>query len=60
MRVRIEEAAADIANRPFIYRIGRVPETREMVVHPNYIVIYRILKDRIEIVGVMHARRRYP
>ena len=31
-----------------------------MVVHPNYVVIYRISADAIEIVSVAHAKRRYP
>ena len=31
-----------------------------MVVHPNYIVIYRIERAAIEIVDVIHARRNYP
>ena len=60
MQARIEDAATDIAQQPLIYRIGRVPGTRELVVHPNYIVIYRVLPDWSEVVGVMHARRKYP
>lgn len=60
LKSRIEEAAAAIARHPTIYRTGRVPGTRELVVHPNYILIYQVLSDRIQIVGVWHARRRYP
>ena len=33
--------------------------TREIVVHPNYLVVYRVT-DRIEIVTVLHARQEYP
>ena len=38
---------------------GRVLNTREIIVHPNYLVIYR-LTDRIEILSVLHARQQYP
>ncbi|WP_354043151.1 type II toxin-antitoxin system RelE/ParE family toxin [Devosia sp. UYZn731] len=34
--------------------------TRELVVHPNYIVVYRVLTDQIDIVSVLHARQEYP
>jgi plasmid stabilization system protein ParE len=37
-----------------------VPNTREMVVLPNYIIVYRVKRDRILIVNVLHARQRYP
>jgi len=37
-----------------------VAGTREAVVHPNYILIYRVLDDRVEVVNVVHARQQYP
>jgi plasmid stabilization system protein ParE len=43
-----------------MYRKGRVPGTREAVVHPNYILIYLVGAEAIEIVNVVHARRQYP
>ncbi|MFM0165665.1 type II toxin-antitoxin system RelE/ParE family toxin [Paraburkholderia sediminicola] len=55
----ITSAVADLAEHPYIYRVGRVRNTREMVVHPNYLVVYRVT-DRIVIVDVLHARRQYP
>jgi toxin ParE1/3/4 len=56
----IVAAAAALPEHPYVYREGRVPNTREMVVLPNYIVVYRIKTDRILIINVLHARRRYP
>lgn len=41
-------------------RSGRVPGTREAVVHPNYILIYRVTADAVEIVRLVHARQQYP
>ncbi|SAK84258.1 type II toxin-antitoxin system RelE/ParE family toxin [Caballeronia ptereochthonis] len=55
----IREAVTTLAENPYIYRRGRVSNTREMIVHPNYLVIYRVT-DRIIVLNVLHARRRYP
>ena len=43
-----------------MYRASRVPGTREAVVHPNYILIYRVVSDAVEIVNVIHSRQQYP
>jgi toxin ParE1/3/4 len=56
----IVAAAATLPDHPYAYREGRVPNTREMVVMPNYIVVYRVKRDRILIINVLHARQRYP
>lgn len=60
LRAAIEHAAEGLPAFPYMYRPGRVAGTREVVVHPNYILIYRVGIDRIEIVSVIHARRNYP
>lgn len=56
----IESAAELLALRPLAFRAGRVAGTREMVVQPNYVLIYRTLTDRTEIVALVHARQQYP
>lgn len=56
----IEASILPLSEHPYLYRAGRVPGTRELVVHPNYIVIYRVLTDQVETVGVLHAAREYP
>ncbi|WP_433766530.1 type II toxin-antitoxin system RelE/ParE family toxin [Pseudomonas putida] len=55
----IETSTTALLEHPYLYRLGRVPGTREIVVHPNYLVIYQVT-DRIEIVSVVHARQEYP
>jgi addiction module RelE/StbE family toxin len=56
----IEETTEALPQHPYLYRPGRVSGTREAVVHPNYLVIYRIAVDHIAIVDVLHARQEYP
>jgi toxin ParE1/3/4 len=56
----IEACTEGLPDHPFLYRPGRVEGTREAVVHPNYIVIYTVGTDRIEIVAIVHARQQYP
>lgn len=55
----IERATSALPEHPYLYRLGRVLNTREIIVHPNYLVIYR-LTDRLEILSVLHARQQYP
>jgi len=57
---RIENSALPASDYPYLYRAGRVPGTREIVAHPNYIVVYEVRADRIEITAVLHARQEYP
>ncbi|MFV0547209.1 MAG: type II toxin-antitoxin system RelE/ParE family toxin [Limnobaculum xujianqingii] len=44
---------------PYMHRQGRILGTREIVVHPNYIVVYRVTSC-VEIISVLHARQEYP
>jgi addiction module RelE/StbE family toxin len=45
---------------PYLHREGRAPGTREAVVHPNYLYVYRVGSEHIEILRVLHARQPYP
>jgi toxin ParE1/3/4 len=60
LRHRIEAVVLPLSAHPYLYRPGRVSGTRELVAHPNYIIVYRVLMDCIEITNYVHARRRYP
>lgn len=57
---RLESAVLPLAEHPYLHRPGRVPGTRELVAHPNYVLVYRVAAERIEIVNVLHARQEYP
>ena len=45
---------------PELGRRGRVARTRELVVHPNYIVIYAVRRHTIDVIRFLHARQHYP
>lgn len=57
---RIMASVEPARSHPEIGRIGRAPGTRELIAHPNYLVIYRVLPDAIDIADVVHARQEYP
>ena len=42
---------------PGMGRAGRVPGTRELVLHKNYIAIYRVRGDDVEILRLHHVAR---
>lgn len=60
LKVRLEAAALPLTDHPYLYPGGRTPGTRELVAHPNYVIVYRVGSARIEIVNVLHARQEYP
>lgn len=56
----IERSAEQLPSYPYLYRPGRTPGTREAVVHPNYMIIYRVGDAAIVVLAVVHSRQRYP
>ncbi len=56
----IVHSAEQLPNHPYLYRVGRVSGTREMVVHPNYLLVYQVEMNSITILNVLHARQDYP
>jgi plasmid stabilization system protein ParE len=56
----IDNAISQLPHHPHLYRPGRVSGTRELVAHPNYVVVYRLAATAIEILAVLHSRQQYP
>jgi toxin ParE1/3/4 len=54
----IRAKADTLASYPNRYRAGRIRGTRELVVKPNYIVVYRVAGEQVLVLRVRHARRR--
>lgn len=58
---RIAEAIQNLVRHPGMGRPGRVPGTRELVISGTlYIVPYRVLGDRVDVLRVLHAARQWP
>lgn len=60
LKTRLEAAPLPLAEHPYLYQKGRVPGTRELVAHPNYVLVYQVAATRVEVVSVLHARLEYP
>ncbi len=42
---------------PLMGRTGRLGDTRELIVHRNYLVTYRLRADEVQILQVWHVAR---
>lgn len=51
------EKAGHLIDHPGLGRLGRVAGTRELIAHPNYILIYDLSGDMLR---VLHAARQWP
>ncbi|MGB3288407.1 MAG: type II toxin-antitoxin system RelE/ParE family toxin [Burkholderiaceae bacterium] len=56
----IENSVLPVSDYPYVYRPGRVPGTREVIAHPNYIVVCEVQTDRVNVLAVMHTRQQFP
>lgn len=54
------QKAEKLDQHPRLGRVGRVKGTRELVVYPNYILIYRIVAKVPEVLRVKHAAQKWP
>ena len=50
----LQDAVSKLKAHPGMGRAGRVPGTREWVLHKNYIAIYRVRGDDIEMLRLHH------
>jgi len=58
---RILQSVELLQKQPEVGRPGRVIGTRELVV-PNtrYIIPYRVRRERLELIAVLHGRQKWP
>ena len=54
----LKDAVNKLQAHPGMGRSGRVPGTRELVLHKNYIAIYRVRGDDVEILRLHHVARK--
>lgn len=56
----IQEKTGSLAMFPGLGRPGRIAGTRELVVHANYVVPYRVKNNTVQIIRVQHVARLWP
>ena len=56
--LELQNAVNKLQAHPGMGRAGRVPGTRELVLHKNYIAIYRARGDDVEILRLHHVARK--
>ncbi|MDZ5615064.1 type II toxin-antitoxin system RelE/ParE family toxin [Achromobacter xylosoxidans] len=56
----LEQQAGRLVDHPGLGRPGRVAGTRELVAHPNYLLIYDVTNDLVRMLRVLHAARQWP
>ncbi|MDP1679930.1 MAG: type II toxin-antitoxin system RelE/ParE family toxin [Candidatus Nitrotoga sp.] len=47
-------------DHPKLYKQGRLKGTRNTVVHPNYVMIYALDGEIINILRVLHGAQEWP
>jgi addiction module RelE/StbE family toxin len=54
------QTAEHLTNHPFIGRRGDLEGTRELILHRNYLLTYRVSSEVVEILQIWHvAQNRY-
>ncbi|RYE31159.1 MAG: type II toxin-antitoxin system RelE/ParE family toxin [Sphingobacteriales bacterium] len=56
---QILESSQRLSDHPYSGRDGKADGTRELLVHANYFLVYKVT-SKIEIVNVVHTRKKYP
>jgi addiction module RelE/StbE family toxin len=53
----LKEKTTKLAFFPNLGKVGRLANTRELVLHKNYIAIYRVVGDEVQILRIHHAAK---
>ena len=56
----IAAKADQLPKHPKLYKPGRVKGAREIIVRPNYVMVYAIKGETITILRVLHAAQQWP
>jgi toxin ParE1/3/4 len=61
VRDRIRGAVLRLADYALSGRVGRVAETRELVIPgTRFVVVYRVRHEQVQILAIFHAARDWP
>jgi toxin ParE1/3/4 len=56
----VRDRATRLGRFPLLGRPGALDDTRELVVHRNYLVTYRVRLDEVQVLQVWHVARNRP
>lgn len=56
----IENQAEKVLHGRGASRLGRVKGTREIVAHPNYVIVYQNIGELMQVLRVLHAAMQWP
>lgn len=60
LAVGFKQTAEHLTRHPFIGRRGELEGTRELMLHRNYLLTYRVSSEAVEILQIWHvAQSRY-
>lgn len=54
------EAALRLEDHPLLGKPGQISETRELIPHANYRLIYEVQEDQVRILALVHTARLWP
>jgi toxin ParE1/3/4 len=54
----VQERVDNLSLFPFMGRVGALPDTRDLVVHKNYLVTYRVEAGEVQVLQVWHVARK--
>lgn len=57
---QVHDSVNNLTAMPYLGRLGRAPNSRELIFHPNYFIAYELDGSTVKILRVMHCRRKYP
>jgi addiction module RelE/StbE family toxin len=55
---KVKASALRLPRFPLLGRAGPYADTRELVVHRNYLLTYRVRRDEVQVLQVWHVARR--
>ncbi len=56
----IHSQVDNLTDPNFPRRLGRRPNTLELVVHPNYVVVLQQTSTTVTVLNLLHVARQYP
>jgi addiction module RelE/StbE family toxin len=54
------EVSSRLEKHPLLGKPGRISETRELIPHANYRLIYEVQDDQVRILALVHTARLWP